>query len=347
MRAGIIGLPQSGKKTIFRLINRLRGEKELDLALHKEPVVVSITIRDERLELLSRMFRSKRIVFLKMEYLLPVEIYSPVKGERPIWSQVRICDELIHVIRNFELAGEPPSSEEDFWRLEEEMILSDLLVVEKRLEKMKSDRKKGKKERDLEMEFELLHRCKGILEEGRPLREYPELISEPMLKGFTFLTAKPMLLVINNEEDDIELPAWKRRPASLRMLPIRGRLEMELSGMEESEAKELKELYGIDGFTVDTLIRESFEALNKITFFTVGEREARAWTVDRGTKALDAAGEVHTDMKRGFISAEVISFEDIKACGSLSEAKKKGLLRLEGKDYIVQDGDVVTFRFNI
>jgi len=347
MRAGIIGLPQSGKKTIFRLITRLRGDKDFDLTSHKEPAIVSITIYDERLELLNRIFKPRKMVFLKMEYLLPSEISGPAKGERPMWSQVRICDELIHVIRNFELAGEPSSSEEDFWEIEEEMILSDLLVVEKRMEKMRADRKRGKKERDQEKEFDLLHACKEILEDGRPLRERPELVSEPILKGFTFLTAKPLLLVINNEEDDTKLPEWKRGPTSSKMLSIRGKLEMELSEMKEDEAKEFKELYGIDGSSVDTLIKESFQVLNKITFFTVGEKEARAWAVDKGTKALDAAGEVHTDMKRGFISAEVISFEDIKACGSLSEAKKRGLLRLEGKDYTVQDGDLITFRFNV
>lgn len=347
MRAGIIGLPQSGKKTIFKVITQLRGDGDFDIVSHREPLIITVIIYDERLEILNRIFKPKRMVFLKMEYLLPSEISSPVKGERSMWSQVRTCDELIHVVRNFELAGEAPLSEEDFWKLEEEMILNDLLVVEKRIERMKADRRKGRKERDLQRELDLLHACKKSLEDGRPLREKAELVSEPILKGFSFLTAKPMLVVINNGEDDTELPEWKRRPASVKMLCIRGKLEMELAEMKEDEAKEFKELYGINDSAVDRLIKESFQVLNKITFFTVGEKEARAWAIDKGTRALDAAGEVHTDMKKGFISAEVIPFEDLKACGGLVEAKKRGLLRLEGKNYTVQDGDVITFRFNL
>ena len=347
MRAGIIGLPQSGKKTIFRLINRIRGDKDFDLTTHKGPVICSITIYDERIEFLSRIFRPKRMVFLKMEYLLPIQISGHIKGERSVWSQVRTCDGLIQVIRNFELAGQPPSSEQDFWRLEEEMILNDLMVVEKRLERIRVDRKKGKKDRDLEGEMELLHRCKEILEMGKPLRENPDFLFQPLLKGFTFLTAKPLILVINNAEDNTELPEWRSTPTSIKMLPIRGKLEMELSEMKKEDAEEFKQLYGIDGFSVDTLVKDSFKVLNKITFFTVGEKEARAWAVDRGTKAIDAAGEVHTDMKKGFISAEVVSLEDLKMCGTLHEAKKRGLLRVEGRDYTVQDGDVIHFRFNI
>ncbi len=347
MRAGIIGLPQAGKKTIFKAITRLRGETELDISSHISPVVVSITIYDPRIEVLKEIFDSKKRVFLKMEYLLPSEFSSSAKGERPIWSQVRTCDELILVLRNFELAGQKPDPESDFWKVEEEMILNDLMVVEKRIEKISSDRRKGKVERDLEKERELLEQCKEVLEDGRPLREKKELISDPMLKGFTFLSAKPLLIVVNNEEDIVSVPKWKRSPIDAKTIPVRGKLEMELSEMDAKEAEEFKSLYDLKESGIDLLIKESFDSLNKITFFTAGDKEARAWAVKRGSKAVDAAGEIHTDIKKGFISAEVISFEDLKQCGGISEARKKGLLRIEGRDYIVQDGDVITFRFNV
>ncbi len=346
MRAGIIGLPQAGKKTIFSAIVKKRGETEIDVHPSKEPLIVTVTIYDRRVDVLADMFNSKKKVYLQMEYLLPSEISPSLKGERPIWNQVRTCDELVHVLRNFELAGQSPDPESDFWKMEEEMILNDLMVVEKRIEKISSDIRKGKK--DMKMELELLEECKDLLEKGIPLRKKKELSSEPLLKGFTFLSAKPMILVINNEEDSDAIPSWKKEPIAISsILSIRGRLELDLSEMSEEEAKEFKELYNFKESGIDSLIRESFNALGKIMFFTAGEKEARAWAVDKGTKAIDAAGEIHTDIKRGFISAEVISFEDLERCGSLSEAKKRGLLRLEGKDYIVQDGDVITFRFNV
>jgi len=345
MRAGIIGLPLSGKKTIFKAITKLRGETDLDISSQTLPIVVTITIYDPRVEMLGEMFGSKKKVFLKMEYFLPSE-FSSAKGERAIWSQVRTCDELIHVLRNFELAGEKPDPESDFWKIEEEMILNDLMIVEKRIEKISSDKRKGKTERDLIKELELLQQCKVLLENGRPLREKKELVAEPMLKGFTFLSAKPMLLVVNNEEDVVSVPEWKRKPISAKMIAIRGKLELELLEMGK-EAEEFRKLYKLESSGIDLLIKESFNALNKITFFTVGDKEAKAWAIEKGTKVIDAAGEVHTDMKKGFISAEVISFEDLKKCGGFSEARKKGLLRVEGRDYIVQDGDVITFRFNV
>ncbi len=347
MRAGIIGLPQSGRKTIFKAITKLRGETELDLSSQTSPVVVTITIYDPRIEVLKKIFGSKKKVFLKMEYLLPAEFSSSAKGEKPIWSQVRTCDELILVLRNFELAGQKPDPESDFWKVEEEMILNDLMVIEKRIEKISSDRRKGKIERDLEKERELLEQCKEVLEEGRPLREKKELISDPMLKGFTFLSAKPLLVVVNNEEDIVSVPKWKKEPIAAKTIAVRGKLEMELSEMDAKEAEEFRSLYELKESGIDLLIKESFNSLNKITFFTAGDKEARAWAVEKGTKAIDAAGEIHSDMKKGFISAEVISFEELKQCGSISEARKRGLLRVEGKDYVVQDGDVITFRFNV
>ncbi len=348
MRLGIIGLPQSGKKTIFKTIIRLRSDKEIEISSPPDPTIATITIFDDRLKFLSKLFNPKKTVFLKMEYFLPAEISTSIKSEKSIWNQVRTCDGLIHIIRNFELLeGSPPDPERDFWSLEEEMILSDLMVVEKRIEKIKSDISRGKKSKELEKELQLLSMCRDILEKGESLRQHADMINNSMLKGFTFLSVKPMLLVINNEEDINSIPIWKKAPSFLRIVSVRGRLEFELSQMNEEESKEFKELYDLKSFSIDKIVKESFTILNKITFFTAGDKEVRAWTIDNGATALDAAGEIHSDMKKGFISAEVISFEDLKRCGSILEAKKLGILRLEGKDYIVKDGDIITFRFNV
>ncbi len=339
MKLGFIGLPQSGKKTILKTLLKIKEKKDIDIHVHNEPFVATVTVYDKRLDLIAKLFSSSKTVYPKIEYMIPAENYS-------VWNQIRICDGLIHVIRNFELAGEGPTPEEDFWKIEEEMILTDLMTVEKRIEKINADMKKGKKGKDIEKEMELLKRCKEMLDQGIPLREDKRLSSEPLLKGFTFLSAKPLLVIVNNEEDNEDMPDWKRSPKS-KVICIRAKLEQEISEMDENEKEEFMKLYNIKEYMTEKIPQLSLEIMNKTLFFTANEKEARAWIIEKGTKAICAAGHVHSDMKKGFISAEVISFEDLKKVSSISEARKKGLLRIEGKDYIVRDGDLLTFRFNI
>jgi ribosome-binding ATPase YchF (GTP1/OBG family) len=185
------------------------------------------------------------------------------------------------------------------------------------------------------------------LEENQPIRSNAELSEAPGLRGFTFLSAKPQLIIINNDDEDESLPAWKSEPEVSEMLVVRGRLEMEIASMAPEEAEEFLVAYHIEKSALDRVIRSSYNVLNCISFFTVINEEVRAWTITAGTPALEAAGTVHSDMKKGFIRAEVLSFDNLEKYGSFQEAKKAGDVRLEGKEYAVQDGDIIQFRFNI
>jgi ribosome-binding ATPase YchF (GTP1/OBG family) len=225
------------------------------------------------------------------------------------------------------------------------MIIADLAVAEKRMERIELDRKRGKKPSPEEPS--LLELCREMLSEGVPLRNNQELASNPALRGFTFLTAKPMLVIINNAEEDEALPEWACRPDNAAVLLVRGRLEMDIASMESADAVEFRQAYNIQESALDRVIESSHALLSRITFFTVSPEEVKAWSIPTGTPALEAAGTVHSDMQKGFIRAETVSFADLQACGSFQEAKKAGLVRLEGKEYEVQDGDIIQFRFNL
>ncbi len=348
MKLGIIGLPQSGKSTIFAALTGARGEDETLKTSRKDQRMGVVRVADERVEFLSKLLKPQKTTYARVEYLLPSEIATgaAARSENLIWNQVRACDALIHVIRNFQpVGGIPPAPEDDFWRLEEEMIVYDLMVAEKRIERIELDNKRGKKP-DKE-EYSLLKSCLEVLENSQPLRINLELASAPALRGFTFLSAKPQLIVINNEDEDETMPPWKIEPEGLEMLLVRGRLEMEIAAMSPEEAEEFLVAYHIEKSALDRVIMGSYSLMNLISFFTVVHDEVRAWTIPSGTSALIAAGTVHSDMEKGFIRAEVLSFEHLKRHGSFQEAKKAGDVHLEGKEYIVQDGDVIGFRFNI
>ena len=344
MKLGIIGLPQSGKSTIFAALTGARGEDRNLKTSRKDQRIGVVRVADERVDFLSKLLKPQKTTYASVEYLLPSEIATgaAVKSENVIWNQVRACDALIHVVRNFQtVGGIPPAPEEDFWRLEEEMILYDLMVAEKRIERVELDNKRGKKP-DKE-EYSLLKSCLEVLENSQPLRIKLELASAPALRGFTFLSAKPQLIIINNEDEDETMPPWNLEPEGL----VRGRLEMEIAAMSPEEAEEFLVAYHIEKSALDRVIMSSYSLMNLISFFTVVHDEVRAWTITSGTSALNAAGTVHSDMEKGFIRAEVLSFQHLKEHGSFQEAKKKGDVHLEGKEYIVQDGDVISFRFNV
>jgi len=348
MKLGIIGLPQSGKSTIFAALTGARGEDKPRKASRTDRMVGTVRVVDERVDFLTKVYKHKKKTYAQVEYFLPSEIgtNSPSKSENVIWNQIRICDAMIHVIRNFQATGEiAPTPEADFWRLEEEMILNDLVVVEKRIERIENESKKGNKPD--EEEYSLIKSCKELLENSQPLRVKPELASAPALKGFTLLSAKPQLVIINNEDEDEALPVWKLKPEDLEMMVVRGRLEMEIASMSPEEAEEFLVEYHIEQSALDRVIKNSYSLLNLISFFTVLNQEVRAWTIVRGTPAIEAAGAVHSDMKKGFIRAEVLSFEHLKEYGSFQEAKKAGNVHLEGKGHTVQDGEIINFRFNI
>lgn len=341
MKLGIIGLPGSGRSTIFAALSGARGE-----ASKKDQRVSTIKVMDERIDFLVGMFKPKKTAYAQVEYLLPSETQAG-GSENAIWNQARVCDALIHVVRNFtDAMGMAPNAKADFRRLEDEMILNDLVVVDKRIERIELDLKRGKTID--ENEFPLLKSCKEMLESGKPLRMSPEMAASPLLRGFTLLSLKPQLIIVNNDDDDESLPQWDTAAQeNIELCMVRGRLEMDIASMSEEEAKDFLAEYHIEKSALDRVIKSSYKILNLMSFFTVGEDEVKAWTIKKGISALEAAGEIHSDIQKGFIRAEVLSYADLLQYGSHKEAKKVGRVRLEGKEYVVEDGDIINFRFNV
>jgi GTP-binding protein YchF len=345
MKLGIIGLPGAGKSTLFEALTKIVMDES---SRKPEDRLGTIKVPDERVDRLSVMFNPQKTIFAQVEYLLP---YIPMqkpgqKGDETAWTTVRTSDALIHIIRNFRGFGDEPATPlEDFAKVNEEMIFADLLVVEKRLERLELDQKRGKKA-DPE-ELRLLAECKEMLENDEPLRYRPELATAPLLRGFTFLSGKPMLIVFNNEDDDERLPDIGDAFSDEHYFVIRGSLEHELAQMDEEETKEYLAEFNITASAMDRMITLSYELLGLISFFTVGPDEVRAWTIKKDTKAVDAAEVIHSDIKKGFIRAEVVAYKDLLEAGSYKDARQRGTVRLEGKTYPVQDGDIIEFRFNV
>jgi len=343
MKLGIIGLPGSGKSTVFDALTQNAAES----GHRTEDRIGTIRVPDVRVDVLSRMYQPRKTIFARVEYFLPGKTGHDKKKDPNLWTPVRDCDALIHVVRNFRAYGmEAPTPHADLATLDEEMVLADLMVVEKRLERIELDRKRGKPS-DPE-ELSLLSRCRERLEAETPLRGDPELARAPQLRGFAFVSAKPLLVLFNNEDEDDALPeGGKDAPDAAEAMVIRGKLEQELAQMTEAEAREFLEEFEITAPATDRVVTRSYALLGLISFFTVGDDEVRAWTIRRETPAVDAAEVIHSDIKKGFIRAEVLAYDDLMAAGSYAEARKQGTVRLEGKTYLVQDGDIIHFRFNV
>jgi len=336
MKLGIIGLPLSGRSTTFEALTCQRGET----AAHGEDRLAMVRVPDERLDRLSRMFEPQKTIYAQVEYFLAGP--GSQKKEANPWLPVKDCDALIHVVRNHGPGRHPLA---DFRAVEQELILTDLVQVEKRLERIEQDQQRGKKMNAEEQA--LLAACRQQLERVTPLRRRPELADAKPLRGFALLTAKPLLVVFNNEESDLQLPEIGELAVREKCLTVRAKIEQELSRMSPEEASEFLKEYKIGDSAMDRMIRLSYEVMGLISFFTVGKDEVRAWTIRRGTPAVEAAGAVHSDMQQGFIRAEVIAYEDLTAAGSTAEARRRGTFRLEGKTYEVRDGDIINFRFNV
>ena len=335
MRLGIIGLSRSGKSTVFEALthNIISGKNRIG----------TIHVPDKRLDALSNMYTPQKTIYAQVEYFLP-DVLHQKKDQN--WIQVRDCDALIHVVRNFGGYGfETPTPYQDLKAIDQELILTDLVVVEKKMDHMGLDQKRGK-ETDSE-ELLLLNQCLEVLEKEIPLRKFTDLASAHRFKGYAFLSAKPKLVLFNNEDDDDDIPDIKDLTTQEDCMVIRGKLEQELAQMSVEEAEEFLTEFNITASAMDRVIQRSYELLGLISFFTIGKDEVKAWTIKRKTPAIDAADVIHTDMKKGFIRAEVVSFDDLISAGSYPEARKLGNVRLEGKTYEVQDGDIIEFRFNV
>ncbi len=344
MKIGIIGLPGSGKTTIFEALTR----NIIEAGHKRETRLSTISVPDKRVDILSDMYKPKKTIYAQVAYFLPcLQGHSKETAkDYNIWNEIRDCDALIHVVRNFSGYGfKPFDLYNDFFNFEQEMILADLIVVEKRLKRIELEKQRHRKI-DQE-ELALLIECQKNLENEIPLRKNPDFASAPALKGFAFVSAKPVLVLFNNEDDDDSLPDLKDITFRESCMIIRGKLEQELAQMSDEEAEDFLSEFNITASAMDRVISQSYELQGLISFFTVGEDEVRAWTIKKGTFALDAAGIIHTDIKKGFIRAEVVLFEDLTGAGTYHEARKKGAVRLEGKTYEVQNGDIINFRFNV
>jgi GTP-binding protein YchF len=357
VKLGIIGLPGSGKSTVFRALTGGVGSEG-----HKgnqEPGLGVVKVNDPRLDFLVAYHNPKKVTPVHVEYADIAGITGEGKSGKTLGDKflahVRPVDALVHCVRFFEssyLGSADPMK--DYYTVEEEMILSDLASVEKRLERIEKDLKKGRKE--LAEEAELLKGARTLLEEGRPLRLYPPAIDSDKLKGFAFLSAKPELVLINagddKEKDEIralaeEISAEISDQPRVAVDWLFADAEAEIARLSPEEAEEFLEDLSLEEGAKDRIIKASFALLNLIVFFTAGDPEARAWQLEQGKTALKAAGTVHTDMERGFIRAEVVAFDDFREAGSTAAAQKAGKFRLEGRDYVVRDGDIVLFRFNV
>jgi GTP-binding protein YchF len=363
---GIIGLAKSGRTTIFNALTKGRVDTGSHGREALAPHIGVAKVPEPRLEMLTSMLQPKKVSPAEVRY---IDIGDSVKGLAKdkgiggeLLNQLAGADSLINVVRAFVDETVPHiegslDAGRDIETMNLELAFSDLTLQERRLEKIALSLKgaKAAERTPLLHEQELLTKIKASLEKDVPLRELKLTPEESKtMSHFQFLTAKPLLIVANIGEEQLPEAAsleTKLRERYLRpecnLITLCGKLEMELSQIEEHEARELRSGFGIEESGLDRTVRLSYQLLGFISFFTIVSDEIRAWSIKSGTVALKAAGKIHSDMERGFIRAEVISYDDLMKCHSLAEARKRGLLRLEGKNYIVQDGDVITFLFNV
>lgn len=333
----------AGKTILFETLTRSNGRQYQK----SENRTATIDVPDDRVDTLRTLYQPQKTTYAKVEYFLPgMTMASPLKACEQKWAEVRNSDAFIHVIRNFRnSAFEDPDPSADCQKIEDELILADMIVTEKRLERLEAEKRKG---RDYQAEeYQLILEVHALLETGQPIRSDSRLAGHPLLKGYTFLSGKPKLTIFNNDDNDTNMPDFSENSPSSGSLMIRGKLEHEISRMTREDSEDFLREYLIHDLARDRVIRKSYELLGLISFFTVGEDEVRAWTVRKGVTALEAAAEIHSDIQKGFIRAETVSYNDLISAGSYTEARKRGTVRLEGKTYTVQDGDIMNFRFNI
>ncbi len=354
MRLGIIGLPQSGKTTVFNALTR--GHQPLATSGGRFDVHTAVVdVPDERVDRLSALFKPKKTIYAKVTYADIAGLegsQSAISGQ--LLNLLTQMDGLLHVVRCFEDANVPhPSGSvnplRDIATMDAELLLNDMIAVERKLERLAEEHKKGggRERAVVERETVLFERFKDTLGCEMPLREISLTAEEEKtLAGFGFLTRKPMLVLLNLHEGQDHPPVEYPHPRS-DLVALQGKLEMEIAQLDPQDAGEFMAEYGITELGLERVIRLSYDLLGLISFFTVGQDEVRAWTLPKGSSAYEAAGQIHTDLQKGFIRAEVIPFDELLALGGLTEAKAKGRLRLEGKEYVVHDGEVVHIRFNV
>jgi len=358
MKIAITGLSNSGKTTIFNALTRQRAETTIYPTTSGEPNIATVKVPDKRVDSLSEIFKPKKTTYATIEYIDYLGLSKEDKKQnRAVFDLIKDADALLEVVRAFDepsvvhpLGGIDPLR--DIRVFEGELLFCDFELVEKRLQSIEQMAKKGKK--PPEEEKKVLIKCREHLDREIPLRDIEFSADElRAIRHLQFYSIKPVLIVINIGEgdiskgDSIKEGHWQEG-RSVRVLTLCGKIESELTELSPSEAEAFLIDLGIEEPALNKLIHASYELLGLISFLTVGHDEVRAWTIKRGTTALEAAGKIHSDIEKGFIRAEVISYEDFMSVGGdMQIAKSKGLLRLEGKTYEVKDGDIINFRFSV
>ncbi|MGI6588849.1 MAG: redox-regulated ATPase YchF [Peptococcia bacterium] len=359
MKIGLVGLPLTGKTTFFNLLTSGKAETgsgKIDANLG------TARVPDPRIDFLSDLYQPRKTIYAQIDCIDIAGLISSQGGQKSgaskFLNDVRVCDALVHVLRAFQNPQVVHVQEEinparDLETVEMELLFADMELIEKRIERIRTGKKITKED---QAELARLEKSYAVLEEGKSMRDV-DLSEEERdtMKNYAFLTEKPRLAVVNVDEEQFKQNDYPHRQElealckekNIRLLEICAQMEGEINELDEEDKALFMADLGLTEAGIELLARNAYEHLGLISFFTVGEDEVRAWTIAQGTTAKEAAGKIHSDIERGFIRAEVVKYKDIQELGTMAKVKEKGLFRLEGKTYVVEDGDIINFRFNV
>ena len=366
MKLGIVGLPNVGKSTLFNSLTKAGAESANYPFCTIDPNVGVVTVPDERLNVLGEMYHTKKIIPAAIEF---VDIAGLVKGAskgeglgNQFLANIREVDAIVHVVRCFEdsnIVHVDGSIDplRDIETINLELIFSDLEILERRISKAV---RAARNDKTIAKELALMERIKAHLEDGKMAKSFDDINDEDeqqWLESYNLLTYKPVIFAANVAEDDladdgtsnagVQAVREYAKRENCEVFVVCAEIEQEIAELDDDEKSMFLEELGLKESGLEKLIKASYSLLGLISYLTAGEPEVRAWTIKKGTKAPQAAGKIHSDFERGFIRAEIVSYDDLMACGTYNAAKEKGLVRLEGKEYVVQDGDIILFRFNV